>query len=183
MENPLVKNWVMVACRGALAILFGLAILLWRTVTLNELVTLFGAYAFLDGVYTLLSVLRRSSGHPLEWWPVATEGVVGVVLGALAIVWPWVSHQFIETVAVWGIVTGILEIILAWRIPRDLASHWFLAWGGIASLFLAVMVYVLPHAVVQEVVWSLGVYALVFGVLVSLVALRLRRRSRAAAGY
>ena len=183
MENPLVKNWVMVASRGGLAILFGLAILLWRTVTLNELVTLFGAYAFLDGVYTLLSVLRRSSGHPLEWWPVAAEGVAGVVLGALAIVWPWVSYRFIDTVAVWGIVTGILEIILAFRIPRDLASHWFLAWGGIASLFLAVMIYVLPHAVVQDVVWSLGVYALVFGVLVSLVALRLRRKSRAVAGY
>jgi hypothetical protein len=31
-------------------------------------------------------------------------------------------------------------------------------------------------------VWSLGVYALIFGVLVSLAALRLRRRSRALAG-
>jgi len=182
MENPLVKNWVMMACRGGLAILFGLAILIWRTVTLNELVTLFGAYAFLDGVYTLLSVLRRSSEHPLEWWPVAAEGAVSVVLGGLAIMWPWVSHRFIETVALWGIITGILEIIIALRIPRDLASHWFLAWGGIASLFLAVLIYVLPHAVVQDVVWSLGVYALVFGVLVSLVALRLRRRSHALAG-
>jgi len=104
------------------------------------------------------------------------------VLGGLAIVWPWVSHRFIETVAVWGIVTGILEIILALRIPRDLASHWFLAWGGMASLFLAILIYLLPHAVVQDVVWSLGVYALVFGVLVSLVALRLRRRGRALAG-
>src|SRR5262245_43472978 len=177
MANPLVQNWVMVACRGGLAILFGLAILIWRGVDFNQFVFLFGAYAVLDGVYTLASVLRRSSGHPLEWWPVALEGAVSVVLGGLAIVWPWVSERALGAIAFWGIATGVLEIILAVRLPRSLASHWFLAWGGIASLFLAVMILVLPHAVVQDATRALGVYALVFGVLVSLVALRLRRHA------
>ena len=179
MANPLVQNWAMVACRGGLAILFGLAILLWRGLDFNQLVFLFGAYAVLDGLYTLASVLRRSSGHPLEWWPVALEGGVSVVLGALAIVWPWVSERVVGAIAFWGIVTGALEIILAIRLPRNLATHWFLAWGGIASLFLAVLIFILPHAVAQDVGWALGAYALVFGIFVSLGALRLRRHAAA----
>jgi uncharacterized membrane protein HdeD (DUF308 family) len=60
-------------------------------------------------------------------------------------------------------------------LPRELAAHWFMAMGGIASLFLAVLVLVLPHAVTSDVAWALGAYALVFGVLASLAALRLRR--------
>jgi uncharacterized membrane protein HdeD (DUF308 family) len=165
----------MVACRGGLAILFGLSVLLWPNLKLNVLVTLFAAYAFLDGVYTLASVFLRVSPHSLEWWPVALEGAVGVALGVLVIVWPFVSHRMTHTIAFWGIVTGVLEVVVAWRLPRELAAHWFMAMGGIASLFLAVLVLILPHAVTSDVAWALGAYALVFGVLASLAALRLRR--------
>jgi uncharacterized membrane protein HdeD (DUF308 family) len=181
MSNPLVRNWRMVACRGGLAILFGLSVLLWPGLDLGELVTLFAAYAFLDGVYTLASVFFRVRTHPLEWWPVLLEGTVGVVLGVLAIVWPFVSYRMIWMIAFWGIVTGILEVVLAARLPRELESHWLLAMGGVASLFLAVLILILPHAVARKVAWALGVYALVFGVLISLAALRLRRGAHATA--
>ena len=170
----------MVAYRGGLAILFGLSVLLWARQHLDELVILFAAYALLDGVYTLASVLFRARGHPIEWWPVAVEGAVGVGLGILAVVWPFVPYRMIWLIAFWGIVTGILEVVLASRLPRDLESHWFLAMGGVASLFLAVLVLILPHAVATtEVAWALGAYALVFGVFTSLAALRLRRRAQA----
>jgi uncharacterized membrane protein HdeD (DUF308 family) len=171
----------MVACRGGLAILFGLCVLLWPRLHLGVLVTLFGFYAFLDGVYTLASVFLRARGHPLEWWPVAIEGAVSVGLGILAVAWPFMPYRMIWLIAFWGIVTGILEVLLGLRLPRDLESHWLLAMGGGASLFLAVLVLVLPHAVASEVARILGAYALVFGVLTLLAALRLRRRAQAAA--
>jgi uncharacterized membrane protein HdeD (DUF308 family) len=181
MSNALVRNWRMVACRGALAILFGLSVMLWPDLRLDVLVTLFAAYALLDGLYTLASVLARAQGHPLEWWPVAVEGAVGVGLGVLALVWPFVPYRLIWLIAFWGIVTGILEVVVASRLPRDLESHWFLAMGGVASLFLAVLVMILPHAVAGEVARILGAYALVFGALITLAALRLRRRAKARA--
>jgi uncharacterized membrane protein HdeD (DUF308 family) len=170
----------MVACRGGLAILFGLSILFWPRLGLGVLVTLFAAYVFLDGLYTLASVFFRVRTHPLEWWPVALEGAVGIGLGVLAIVWPFVSYRMIWMIAFWGIVTGVLEVLWASRLPRELESHWLLGMGGVASLFLAVLILILPHTVATEVSWALGAYALAFGVLVSLAALRLRRRARAA---
>ncbi len=180
MAAPLVDTWWMAACRGALAILFGVAVLLWRELDLGGLVILFAAYVFLDGAYTLAWIVRVPT-RSLQWWPVALEGVVSVGLGLLAFFWPFISHRMIGTIAGWGIVTGVLEILAAVRLPRELASHWLLGMGGVASLFLAVLVWMLPHADARNIALAIGAYALVFGALVSLMACRLRRRTRSAA--
>ena len=180
MRNPFVRNWRLVAGRGWLAILFGLVVLFWPRLDFNVLVVLFGIYACLDGAYTLASVYMRATTGPLEWWPVVLEGVASVALGVFALVYPVLSHPVIKVIAVWGIVTGILEILLAARLPRELASHWYLAMGGLASLFLGAILLTLPLAVATDFARTLGIYAIVFGVLVCLAARRLRRASQAA---
>ena len=167
----------MLSCRGGLALVFGLAILLRQQPALGELVILFAAYAFLDGVCALAWALRATTAR-LEWWPVALEGAVSVMLGILALAWPFISHRMIGAIAGWGIVTGVLEILVAVRLPRELASHWLLGMGGVASVFLGVLVWMLPHADTTAMARAIGLYALIFGVLVSLAAIRLRQRAR-----
>lgn len=176
LANPLLKNWPILFCRGGLALVFGLAVLVRQRPGLGELVILFAAYAILDGVCALAWALYATSAR-LEWWPVALEGAVSAVLGLLALMWPFVPHRMIEVVAWWGIVTGILEILVAARLPRELASHWLLGMGGVASVFLGVLVWMLPHADATAVATAIGLYALVFGALVSLAAMRLRARA------
>jgi len=78
-------------------------------------------------------------------------------------------------VALWGFVTGTLEVLSALVLARRAAAHWFLVAAGAWSLFLTVLVLSLPHALTQGLVIAIGVYALVFGVLVSLAAFRLQR--------
>ena len=168
----------MLSARGGLALAFGLVVLLRHQPALGELVILFAAYAFADGVCALAWALRATTAR-LQWWPVALEGAVSVMLGVLAVVWPFVSHRMIGAIAGWGIVTGILEIVVAARLPRELASHWLLAMGGVASVFLGLLVWMLPHADTTAVARAIGFYALLFGVLVSLAAIRLRQRARA----
>jgi uncharacterized membrane protein HdeD (DUF308 family) len=129
MQNPLVRNWRMLSCRGGLALVFGLTIVLRRPPTLGELVILFAAYAFLDGVCALAWALRASTSG-LEWWPVALEGAVSVMLGVLAFVWPFISHRMIEAVAGWGVLTGILEILVALRLPANSRAIGCSAWVG-----------------------------------------------------
>jgi len=179
IANPLVTNWAMLSARGGLALLFGLAVLIRRQPTLGELVVLFAAYAVLDGVCALAWAFRATTVR-FEWWPVALEAAVSIVLGVLALAWPFVPHRTIEVIAGWGIITGILEILVAARLPRDLAGHWLLGTGGGASIFLGLLVWLLSHADVIAVARAIGLYALLFGVLVSLAAIRLRRRAQAA---
>lgn len=169
----LVRNWWMVAIRGGLAMLFGASILLWPNSTLSSIVLLFGVYAVLDGVWALSSA-HRASQRLLDAWPVALEGAVSLALGLLALGWPFISRELIYLIAGWGIATGIFELLSARNLPSSTAGHWLLGTGGACSLFLAVLVLILPHATLRPVVLVLGNYALLFGALMLLAAFRFR---------
>ena len=168
------QTWWMVAVRGGLGILMGLAVLLWPGVGLGELVALFGTYAVLDGIWAAAWAVRASR-RPLEGWPVVLEGIVSVAVGIVALGSPFESARFVHMIATWGLVTGILEILGAVRLPCGVAAHLFLAAGGLWSIFLAVLILSLPYAVTDQLVDAIGVYVLVFGILVSVAAFWLRR--------
>ena len=170
----LVQNWWMMAIRGALAIVFGLTIVLWPGVTLPIVVVLFGLYAILDGAWTIAAGARASSWF-LDAWPVILEGVVSIALGGLALAWPFVSRQFIYVLAGWGLATGVLELLAAIHLPRVGAGYWLLATGGLSSLFLAILILLLPHADADVVVRIIAAYAQVFGIVLLFAAIRFPR--------
>ncbi len=167
------RNWWMVGVRGALAILFGALLLVRPATSLNLLVAFFGVYALLDGGWAIASALWVTR----TWftaWPVLFEGAVSVAVGGLALAWPLVPRELVHAVATWGVLTGILEITAAVRLPRRGAGYWLLATGGVFSLFLAVIILVLPHAGRPSVASILGLYALAFGALLMAAAFSLR---------
>lgn len=173
----LARNWWMVGARGALAILFGAVLLLNPSMPLNLLVALFGTYAALDGAWAVASALwvtRKS----FVGWPVLFEGAASLVVGGLALGWPLVPRELVAAIATWGLLTGVLEIIAAVRLPRERAGYWLLGTGGVSSLFLALIILVIPHASQPYIVNALGVYSLVFGGLLFAVALSLRNALR-----
>ncbi len=167
--DTLIRNWWMVAIRGALAAAFGLSIMLSPRAGLSWVVDMFGAYAILDGVWAIASV-AVTSRRLYEAWPVVAEGLAGLVLGSLALAWPFVPARVIVVVAAWGIFTGILDIVVAARLPRTRAGHWLLGTAGAFSIFLAGVLLMLPRTDALVVEWALGTYAVVFGTLVMLTA-------------
>lgn len=173
----LADNWLLMAVRGLLAILFGLVMIFWRRPVLDALILSFASYAVLDGIVAISSALRAAA-RPMLGWPVVLEGVVSILLGGLALVWPFMPHGLIRVIAAWGLLTGILEIAMAVRVPRQHSVHWLLGTGGMTSLFLAVVVLVLPYAGPDALAWALGGYALLFGVVVSVAAYGFRRALR-----
>jgi uncharacterized membrane protein HdeD (DUF308 family) len=80
------------------------------------------------------------------------------------VVWPFLSTWVIVTIAAWGLLTGILELVTAARLPLQMAAHWLVGTAGAASVFLALLVVALPRAGANVVATLLGVYALVFGI-------------------
>jgi uncharacterized membrane protein HdeD (DUF308 family) len=172
--STLGRNWWMVGVRGVLAILFGLVVLLRLDLPLNLLIATFGVYAVLDGAWAIVSALwvsRRS----FAMWPVLFEGAVSLGVGWVALGWPLVPRDAVRAIAVWGLLTGVLELVAAARLPRKSAGYWLLVTGGVFSLFLAVLILMLPHAVEPAVAWAVGVYALCFGALLTGAAISLRK--------
>ncbi len=167
-------NWWSVVLRGVVAILFGLAAFVWPGITLLVLVTLFAAYAFVDGVLALIGTVRAAQ-HNQEWWPLALEGAAGVIIGLITFFSPSITALvLIFYIAAWAIITGVLEIWQAVRLRREIDNEWLLGLAGLASVIFGVLVIAMPSAGALAVVWIIGSYALLFGVLLVALGFRLR---------
>lgn len=174
----LARNRWMVAVRGVLAIVFGLTVILWRDITLPVVVVVFGVYALLDGLWAIVSALvmawPQGRHRDLDVWSVGAEGLLGVAVGALAIGWPFVSGEFVSVLALWAAATGVLEIVTATLLPRETSAHWLIGTAGVLSIFLAVLVFMVPRADSPRVVQFIAGYAVGFGMLLSSAAMQFR---------
>src|SRR5690242_16018074 len=110
MVGMLARNWWVLLIRGIAAILFGIAAFLWPGLTLVVLVLLFGAYALVDGIFAVISGIAARK-EERRWWVIVLEGLVGIVVGVVTFLLPSVAAlALIFFIAVWAILTGILEI-------------------------------------------------------------------------
>jgi uncharacterized membrane protein HdeD (DUF308 family) len=168
------ENWWMVGARGLLAILFGLAILLRPGLSLNLLVATFGVYAVLDGAWAVASALWVSR-MSFTTCPFCSRGPSASAWGGWRSGGPWCPRTRSAPSRSGGLLTGVLELVAAARLPRQSAGLWLLLTGGVFSLFLAVLILVLRHAGEPSVVRAVGVYALGFGVVLVTAAGSLRK--------
>jgi uncharacterized membrane protein HdeD (DUF308 family) len=164
----------MMAARGVLAMMFGAAIALWRLPVFDAVIVSFGAYAIADGILAIASAVRAA--HPrTTGGPIVLGGIISVVLGVVAFVWPFLPRGVIGVLVAWGVLTGMCEIVAALQLPRDLAAHWLIMTGGASSIFLALVVLALPHAGSDRVALALAAYAIAFGIVMFVASLRFRR--------
>ena len=167
--NSLVRNWWMLAVRGLLAIAFGITIYVWPEVTLSTIVLLFGVYVIADGAWAIAAGVHASE-RIIDAWPVWLEGVVSVALGVVALLHPFFPRAILWELAAWGVATGALELIMACDVPRDHPAHIMLITGAVSSVFLAVLLVMVPYAGEPMMVRLLSAYAEVFGVVLVLAA-------------
>jgi uncharacterized membrane protein HdeD (DUF308 family) len=167
-------HWWALALRGVVAILFGLLTFSVPGITLAVIVILFGAYAFVDGIVAIVSAVRAAHGHG-RWGAFLVEGIVGILAGLVTFFMPILTLAvLVYLVAAWAIVTGVLEIVAAFRLRRYVTGEWLLVLAGIASVIFGVLVFLAPLAGAVVIAWWLGAYALVFGILLLVLAFRLR---------
>jgi uncharacterized membrane protein HdeD (DUF308 family) len=174
MKQMLVGNWDLVLVRGILAVLFGIATLLLPGITIIVLVVLFGGYALLDGV--VLSIIAiKDRKYRSDWWLILLMGLVSIAAGVVTFVWPDITAISLFYVIVgWAIVTGVFEVIYAIRFRKEIEGEWLLVLDGILSVAFGILLISQPVAGALAVLWMIGVYAIAYGVLLVLLAFRLR---------
>jgi uncharacterized membrane protein HdeD (DUF308 family) len=169
------SNWWSLALRGLLGILIGVVTFLWPTITLSALVLIFGAYALIDGVLSLAGAWRRSQAHR-RWGSLLLEGIFGVAAGIVAIFWPVIAAvTLIAIIAVWAMFTGIAEIVTAIHLRKHIRGEWLLGLLGATSVLFGVLLLVAPLAGAVVIALWFGAYALVTGILLTVLAFRLRK--------
>ncbi len=173
ISTALAQNWWAIAIRGALGILFGLVAFTYPGVTLLSLLYLFGAYAVLDGGFAIASAYRAARSHR-HWGLLVLEGAAGILAGGLAWFWPGMSLiAFVVLVGVWALLTGGLMFRAAFALHIK-HGRFGLVFGGVASMVFGGILIASPIVGALVLTWWIGVYAVVFGVSLVFLALRLR---------
>ena len=171
--------WWLFVLRGAVGIVFGLVAFVWPSKTAEVLVLLFAAWMIVEGGSSLLAVLGSADapGHRGgSALVLAVEGLLGVAAGVIAFVWPQPTLVVIALIAgAWALVTGVLEIVAAIRLRREMRGEWLLALAGAASVVAGVVLIAFPTVGIVSLTLVLGAYAVAFGVVLVGLGIRLWR--------
>jgi uncharacterized membrane protein HdeD (DUF308 family) len=175
MSAVLAENWWAVALRGVVAILFGAIALAVPVTTILALVLLFAAYMFVDGIFAIVSAVRAARRRE-RWALLVAEGIVDLIAAAVALFFPGLTVlAFVLLTAAWALVSGGLMFAASFQLNRD-HGRWWLALGGIASMIFGILLFLAPLIGAVVLTWWMGAYALVFGVMLLVLAFRLRHR-------
>jgi uncharacterized membrane protein HdeD (DUF308 family) len=166
-------NWWALAVRGVAAILFGLAALIWPGLTLAVLIILYGAYAVVDGAFAIVAGLRAGSGT--RRWLLLAEGALGILAGLIAVLWPDITALvLLYIISFWAIFGGLLRIVGAILLRREIDNEWSMALSGVLWMLLGIVLVVLPGVGLVSLAWLIGVFALGAGVTLIVLAFRVR---------
>ena len=175
MLHFLAKHWWVTVLRGAVSLAFAAVAFLMPAFTFNVLVMTIGVFLLADGLLAAWSGWRLRVDDD-DWWVAALEGLLGIGLGIATLANPEISAVLlISLIAMWFLVTGAFEIILAFRIRKEIENEWQLALAGAISMAVGVLMLVQPNAGAVSIAWWIGLYALFFGVLMVGLGIRLRR--------
>ena len=171
----LARWWWTFIIRGIAAIAFGVLAFVSPAWSLAVLVALFGVWALVDGVTGVVTGVR-SRGRDRSWWLSILEGIVGIVAGVFAFVFPiQAAGALVFIIAAWAIVSGIFQVVAAIRLREQIQGEFWLGLAGVASILYGVVIYLFPAAGALSIVWLIGSFAIAFGVFLLILGWRLRR--------
>ncbi len=176
MKAFMTQHWWAWALRGVAAILFGIGILVWPRAGLVVLVALFGAFALVQGIFALVGAAQTHEWNPLSW-AMLIEGLLGVAAGIVTLVWPGITAvALLVVIAFWALLTGIVELVAAFRFHRELGTGdaFLVGLGGVLSMIFGALLIAQPQAGALAVIWLIGFYAILFGIAMLVFGFRLK---------
>ncbi len=166
MFDELVRRWWIVASRGAVSALFGVAALVAPDETLAWLLKLFGLFALADGLFTM------GAGLAVNWLSLFLEGFVGIAVGLVTLFAPqnFVEYWLVVNIGAYAVVTGGIELAGAMGLKNKargsmVQGDWLLGLNGAISLLFGAVLLFNTTMVLGTLIMMLGGFALVSGML------------------
>jgi uncharacterized membrane protein HdeD (DUF308 family) len=172
--ETLKRHWWVPVLRGVVAIIFGIMAFAYPGLTVAVLVLLFGAWVLVDGIFRIVGAIGHRSSDP-DWGWQLVIGILGIIIGFLTFHAPAVTAlALVIYIAAWALMIGVTEIVVAIKLRREIKGEWFLILMGVVSIIFAIMLLWNPLPGALALIWLIGSYAIVFGVLGIIFGFRLR---------
>ena len=178
VKSALHRSWWLLLLRGIIAVAFGVATFVWPGISLVSLILVYGIYAVADGILALIAAIRGGGVAP-RWW-LALGGIASLVAGALAFVWPGLTALvLVYLIGFWSIMRGVMEIVGAIRLRKEIANEWTLGAAGALSVIFGLILVFAPGAGALGLLWLIATWAILFGLLMIWVAFKVRKLAKA----
>lgn len=173
------RRWLLV--RGYAVIVFGALAVVWPRLTPVVLMLLYGTYALVDGVTALMLARRGSRARGAEVGSLVLVGIFGVIAGGISFLWAGYATMLVRptvippliVVATWAILRGVFEVVAAIRLREKFEGEWMLGVAGLLSIAFGIVLALQAAAGLLGLVWFVGIYAIVAGILYIALAMRL----------
>lgn len=172
------RNWWLLALKGLVLLLMGIFILFNPELALNAIIFYLGLLALVGGVAEVtLAVMNRDKP---QWTGYLLEGLLDIGIGVLLLTKPVVAELLPILLGIWIVASGLMLLVRAFR-SRSAGHASWTQWLFLSVLLIAIGLWVVydPRGTLVSFTLLMGIALLAFGLLVLLIALRLRGTQRA----
>lgn len=179
LAGSLAKNWWLLLLRGLLAVAFGVLLFTRPSISVAILITFFGAYSLVDGVFSAYSAISQRSQHE-HWVLMLVGGLCGIAIGLITFYSPGITAiVLLFYIAIWSIIIGVSQIIMAVKLRAEIVGEFWLGLAGLVSVLFGMYLIYNPGAGILSVIWVLAAYAVLFGFLMIALSLRVKGLAKA----
>jgi uncharacterized membrane protein HdeD (DUF308 family) len=172
-------HWRAVALRALAALVVGLCTLLLPMLSIAAVLALLGGYTLISAG-AALDVARNLTRRGEPAWPFLVYGLAATVVAALLVWWPTpIGSGVLAVLALWLALGGTAELMLASQLRGLLPHGRLLAAVGMLSVLAALVLLLAPRWAAAPEARVIGLYALLSGLFLSGLAVRLRREQHA----
>jgi len=148
--------------RGLLALAIGIMALAWPGVTVFALVVMFAVFAFIRASFEAVRAFSSRTAGPV--FGHLLLAVVDVAAGVIALVWPVpTALVLVLLVGSWAVVTGVIEIVTAFRKGEAAGTRTLFILGGLVSVAFGFVLFAHPVMGAVSLALLFGLFNLTWG--------------------
>jgi uncharacterized membrane protein HdeD (DUF308 family) len=168
------RSWWALIVRGLAAAVFGIIAIAHPGGTADFVIRLLGVLILIAGIVGLVAALRqRDEAKKSDWLVIPTA--IAIILGLILVLIPGaIASFFIFLVGLGVFVYGIWEIYRAFRVRKDVANEWMPFLIAAVAIIIGIILMAANNHIADALMWLLGVFALVLGVLWIVMGVRMR---------
>ena len=179
-------NWWLFSLRGALSIIFGGLMIFVPGPTILASTIFFGAYALMDGIFSISYGINRAYKHQ-QWGGLVLSGIASLLVGLIVLITPQIATISLMIflwlmISIRYMVIGIFEIAAAIRLRKEITGEWLLALNGFFCFVLGVSGLILywynPLVSLLTLCLFIGFNSVTSGVILLILSFKLCRRNQ-----